>query len=30
MASAAQKKFEADNKIESIDGDSLYDYDNEK
>jgi len=30
MASAAQKKFEADNKIESIDGDSLYDYDNDK
>jgi len=29
MASA-QKKFEADNKIESIDGDALYDYDNDK
>jgi len=30
MAASAQKKFEADNKIESIDGDLLYDYDNEK
>jgi len=30
MAAVAQKKFEADNKIESIDGDLLYDYDNEK
>jgi len=27
---AAQKKFETDNKIESIDGDLLYDYDSEK
>jgi len=30
MSSVAQKKFESDNKIESIDGDALYDYDNEK
>jgi COP9 signalosome complex subunit 5 len=30
MAAAAQKKFESENKIESIDGDALYDYDNEK
>jgi len=30
MSSASQKKFEADNKIESIDGDALYDYDNDK
>jgi len=28
MAAAAQKKFEEVNKIESIDGDALYDYDN--
>jgi len=30
MASAAQKKFESDNKIESIDADHLYKYDNKE
>jgi len=30
MSSVTQKKFESDNKIESIDGDALYDYDNDK
>lgn len=30
MSDAARKKFEADNKIESIDADQLYKYDNKK
>jgi len=30
MSSVTQKKFESDNKIENIDGDALYDYDNDK
>jgi hypothetical protein len=30
MSEAARKKWEAENKIESIEGDQLYAYDNQK